>query len=294
MSEKTQPLRLITYLVPSIPVELFETIAGYLEHALKRESVLLYESRFNGPMKDRVDLFKANIADIGFITSESYQQLVKEDNKNWELLPVGGVYFHGTKCDDKGEKCIYTKGATLGYYADIIIHQSSKNRIKDFADLRGMNWATSNSFSNSGHFTMLKTLREHGENSSFFGSALNSGSHLNSIHMVATRQADVASVDSNVLGYALAKNSSLNNDIYIYDSIGPLPSYPIMVRASMSAEEKKAIGDALLELHKVSPWNGLCSALRLVRFDNITKDIYLADREIRDKLANLSTSVHYY
>ena len=147
MSEKTQPLRLITYLVPSIPVELFETIAGYLEHALKRESVLLYESRFNGPMKDRVDLFKANIADIGikyslniytvlvylikfcfsgFITSESYQQLVKEDNKNWELLPVGGVYFHGTKCDDKGEKCIYTKGATLGYYADIIIHQSSK------------------------------------------------------------------------------------------------------------------------------------------------------------------------
>ena len=59
------PLRLITYLVPSLNVELFEAIAGYLEFALKKESVLMYESRFNGPMSNRVDLFKTNLADIG-------------------------------------------------------------------------------------------------------------------------------------------------------------------------------------------------------------------------------------
>jgi len=62
----------------------------------------------------------------GFVTGESYHHLVGENNKDWELLPVGGVYFHGTKCDDKGEKCIYTKGNTTGYFADIIIHQNSK------------------------------------------------------------------------------------------------------------------------------------------------------------------------
>ena len=66
MSENT-PLRLITYLVPSISVEFFEAIGDYLENALKKESVLMYESRFNGPMKDRVDLFKANLADIGIL-----------------------------------------------------------------------------------------------------------------------------------------------------------------------------------------------------------------------------------
>ena len=121
-----------------------------------------------------------------------------------------------------------------------------------------------------------------------------SGSHLNSIHMVASRQADVASVDSNVLGYALAKNPSLSKDIHIFDSIGPLPPYPIMIRASMPAEEKKAICDALLQLHLVSPWNERCSALRLIRFVNITKDIYLSDRETRGLLANLSASVRYY
>ena len=45
--------------------------------------------------------------------------------------------------------------------------------------------------------------------------------------MVASRQADVASVDSNVLGYALAKNPALVKDIHVFTSIGPLPPYPI-------------------------------------------------------------------
>lgn len=112
--------------------------------------------------------------------------------------------------------------------------------------------------------------------------------------MVASRQADVASVDSNVLGFALAKNPSLAKDIHIFTSIGPLPAYPIMVRSSLPAEEKAAICEALLRLHEVKPWNERCTALRLLRFVKSSKDIYLADRETRDSLANLSASVRYY
>ena len=112
--------------------------------------------------------------------------------------------------------------------------------------------------------------------------------------MVASRQADVASVDSNVLGYALAKNPALAKDIHVFTSIGPLPPYPIMVRSSMPTEEKKAICDALLQLDQVAPWNKRCAALRLLRFVKISKDIYLSDRETRDSLANLSASVRYY
>ena len=47
-----------------------------------------------------------------------------------------------------------------------------RERIKDFLDLRGANWATNNSSSTSGHFVMLKALKELGENPSFFGSVL--------------------------------------------------------------------------------------------------------------------------
>ncbi|KAI9562702.1 hypothetical protein GHT06_010156 [Daphnia sinensis] len=276
------PLRIITYLVPGLSVELFENVSQYLESSLGKETMLFYESRFIGPQSDRIDPFKTKVADIAFITGAAYQKLVKEDNKDWELLPVGGVYSH------------LTKGETAGYYADVIIHKNSKERIKDFLDLRGANWATNNPCSTSGHFIMLKALKEYGENPSFFGSVLNSGSHLNSIQMVASRKADVASVDSNVLAFAMTKNPALAHDLHIFTSIGPLPPYPIMVRSSMTAEEKKAICDALLHLENVAPWNKLCADLRLLRFVKIDKDIYLEDRESRDALANLSASVRYY
>lgn len=112
--------------------------------------------------------------------------------------------------------------------------------------------------------------------------------------MVASRQADVAAVDSNALGYALAKNPGLLKDIFVFDSIGPLPAYPIMVRSSMPADCKKAIVDALLQMHQVDPWNRRFAALRLARFTRIDKDIYLSDRETRESLAGLSASVRYY
>jgi len=59
-------LRLITYLVPSHPVELYECVAHYLEDELKVRTTLMYESRdiidlFDG----RPDHFTLNEADLG-------------------------------------------------------------------------------------------------------------------------------------------------------------------------------------------------------------------------------------
>lgn len=65
MAENQRPLRLMTYLVPGLPVELFETIAQYLEATLQQQTMLIYESRFNGPLSSRVDPFKADLADLG-------------------------------------------------------------------------------------------------------------------------------------------------------------------------------------------------------------------------------------
>ena len=65
MAEHQRPLRIITYLVPGLAVELFETLTQYLEVSLKRETMLIYESRFNGPPSNRVDPFKTDLADLG-------------------------------------------------------------------------------------------------------------------------------------------------------------------------------------------------------------------------------------
>ena len=66
MNDQVQPLRMISYLVPSLPVEMFETISHYLEEALHRPSMLIYESRYTGPdPKLNYDPFKSNTADLG-------------------------------------------------------------------------------------------------------------------------------------------------------------------------------------------------------------------------------------
>lgn len=59
------PLRIISYLVPGLPVELFETIAHYLEAVINRPSLLIYESRYTGPHPKQHDPFRSNTADLG-------------------------------------------------------------------------------------------------------------------------------------------------------------------------------------------------------------------------------------
>lgn len=58
-------LRLITYMSPGIPVELYETIGDYLEQETGMETTLLYESRWAGPPANRKDPFTMDEVDIG-------------------------------------------------------------------------------------------------------------------------------------------------------------------------------------------------------------------------------------
>lgn len=58
-------LRIITYMCPSHPVELYELLMLYLEEELKVEANLIYESRSPGPLPDRVDPFTSDSVDLG-------------------------------------------------------------------------------------------------------------------------------------------------------------------------------------------------------------------------------------
>ena len=58
-------LRLITYLVPGIPLTLYQTYQYYLEEALGQPVTLTVESRWSGPGPDRMDPFTSDEADVG-------------------------------------------------------------------------------------------------------------------------------------------------------------------------------------------------------------------------------------
>jgi hypothetical protein len=58
-------LTLATYLCPSLPVELFQLLAEFLEQDLGCEVTLVYEWRASGPLPDRADPFADNTVHLG-------------------------------------------------------------------------------------------------------------------------------------------------------------------------------------------------------------------------------------
>lgn len=63
-SEKPE-LRVVTYMCPTHPVQLYELLLELLETALGVHATLQYESRTPGPFADRPDPFSTNTIDLG-------------------------------------------------------------------------------------------------------------------------------------------------------------------------------------------------------------------------------------
>lgn len=70
-------LRAVTYLCPSLPVELFQTILEILEEETGYITSLLYDWRADGPSEAKPDPFQANHVDIGIFLFILIQQEVK-------------------------------------------------------------------------------------------------------------------------------------------------------------------------------------------------------------------------
>lgn len=59
------------------------------------------------------------------------------------------------------------------------------------------------------------------------------GSHVNSIEMVLQNRADVAAIDSIALQGFMQQRPEVQNDIFVLQSLGPLPIQPIMINSRL-------------------------------------------------------------
>ncbi|XP_068085021.1 probable phosphite transport system-binding protein PtxB [Anabrus simplex] len=283
MTAKKPRLRFITYMCPSHPVELYELFMHYIEEEVGCEATLMYESRSSGPLTDRSDPFTDDLVDIGFMSSSSYVKLLDSKNKFAELLPVAAVFDHPK--NNKGEK---------GYFADIIIHVDGRKHVKEFLDLRGCRWAYSDESSLSGNTIVLKTLKELGENASFFGNTLKSGSHLNSVQMVLTKQAEAAAVDANTLAYNKKYLQDGGKDILVLDSLGPLPPYPIVINSRLKDDMKKKLTQAFMKISDNKLWSSQLKKYGLSKFVPNCLEVYEMERDIQSAVKNMHLGPRYY
>lgn len=67
MAQNKEDLRIVTYMCPSHPVQLYELILELLEDALGCYATLQYESRSPGPLPHRPDPFSTDKVDLGKI-----------------------------------------------------------------------------------------------------------------------------------------------------------------------------------------------------------------------------------
>lgn len=234
MRGSSKPLRLLSYLAPSIPEGLFELLGSAIETKTGMAVALDFETRVSGPSPE-TDPFASGRADVAFVCGPSYARL-RAAGAAVAILPAAPVF------DDR------RNAGRPVYFSDVIV--AHDNPARSLADMRGTTWTYNDRESLSGWFRMLARLVELGLGApeSFFSRVHASGAHVHSIALVAEGQATVSAVDSNALRLALRRNPALDPRLRILESWGPSPVQPILARSTLDPDIGMAIRDTLLSL----------------------------------------------
>ena len=109
-------LRLLTYLAPGLPLDLFEACAREMGGALGLRAVLASDPTRSGPAPDERDPFRAGEADVGFLCAPGYLWLSATEPPAVELVPAAFV-FDDPRAQDRPV-----------YFADVVVGRSSSAR----------------------------------------------------------------------------------------------------------------------------------------------------------------------
>ncbi|KAL8619139.1 hypothetical protein ACOMHN_019411 [Nucella lapillus] len=283
----SKPLRLMTYLSPDIPINLFELFRDFLEKKTGMKGYLITESRWDGPPDDRTDPLTGNDADILFLSSSAFLDLKdRKKNQYMELCGAGPVHINPRASEEP--VC----------FSDIVILSSKVTQqvYKDFESLRGSRWAYCHKNSITGSLAMLSELKKRGYNANFFGNSFESGSHLKSIQMLQNGQVDVASVSSVVMAAYRISHPQRAEGLSVLCSLGPFPIYTIVFNSRLPTDLKNQMTKALQTMgtedgHK---WAGQFLLLGVKGFARITEESFTLESDVTENVKNMSIAPAYY
>lgn len=135
-------------------------------------------------------------------------------------------------------------GGKPKYFSDLIVRKDGP--IQSMADLKGKVYVYNDELSNSGYNMPRHLLVEMGETKGFFGKVLRSGSHEESIRMVAEGQADASFVDSLVLDYDRAKGLGYADKVRVIQTRGPAGICPVVGATKISEERRQKVAEILI------------------------------------------------
>ena len=158
------------------------------------------------------------------------------------------------------------------YFSYTIVRKESNYH--SFDDLKGCVYTYNDELSNSGYNLPRARLIELGQTQGFFSKVLRSGSHEESIRMVAEGKADASSVDSLVYDYDLAKHPEFASRVRIIDQLGPAGICPIVASTTLSDQHFKILKSVLLNMNQSELGKNILERALVDRFVEVSDENY--------------------
>jgi phosphonate transport system substrate-binding protein len=134
------------------------------------------------------------------------------------------------------------------YFSELVVSANSPHR--QLADLHGVIFGYNETGSFSGFVNLGAALAGRGLDWHFFGRCIETGSHADSLRMVAGGQIDVAAIDSHALTMEVARDPALRARLRVVESVGPYPMPPLVISSRLGVASRDAIARVLLGLHE--------------------------------------------
>ncbi len=225
------------------------------------------------------NMLDKGIIQIGFVCGLPYIHKFAEGKYELVAVPIMSMK-KGMFADARGYEDIPGK-----YYSYTIVHKDSP--LKTWADLKGKTYAFSEMGSNSGYNLPRSKLVSIGAKDwKYFSKVVVSGSHEESIRLVASGVVDASSVDSLVLDYDRVAKDAAALNVRIIDHLGPAGIPPVVVSKRADPSIKKALMDVMLNMHNDPEGKKILAKAMVTRFDPPNDrnydDIRIAEKMARD------------
>lgn len=209
------------------------------------------------------NLLKSGAIQVGFVCGWPYVNKAKAGEQELLAIPVSAVR-KGQWPDVHGYEAFPGK-----YFSYTIVKKGSP--LKTWADLKGKAYALNDPASNSGYNLPRWKLVQLGAKSfnEYFSKVVVSGSHEESIRLVASGAVDASSVDSLVLDYdrSIGDPSALGVEIIEHIPEKGAGAPPMVFSTKADPSLKEPLRNAILNMHKDAEGQRILKKALLVRFD---------------------------
>ena len=253
-SDKILRIAVISSLSPAETAAHFRRIADYLGQATGRQAVLI-------PRRNYLEV----------------SVLLRNGGTDLAFFPAGAFGAYPSLDDMHVIAAQERMGSSL-YNAVILVHRDSP--CQTLSDLKGSTVAFSDPMSYSGYVYLARRLQELGQTpESFFSHSVYTYGHEKSLHAVANRSVQCASVSTLAYNHARQNYPEVADAVRIIETSPAMGTGPVVVRRSMPPEERQQLQELFLRLHEQPELKEALKGLLIDRFVPPSEEWYSSFRQ---------------